>query len=477
MTADTAGDDSQHCLCLVASYSKRAELIAKVTAEVEHRVSLSPVLGDSLVLRYLDLGPEPGQAGDRQRPVRKVAAELRALGAAAGRNHFGLIVIDKSASTIEQVLASCGAEPFLAGFRMRFAGIASNDDRADAGPRADIVASPHGAWRDPADLVAALHRQCEELLRYFAVRREPGLTSAELDALKRAYESADDGGAAVAAFDQAAGPTDVLDPATPVTWPSPSADDRPVPAPPVEPGAEGRPAQARLAGVVSRLLPAAPWPRRTQATPDAAAPPACLGLLYMLTLAEPGMGRGPELDGLQDVLQAVDNGLAMQPGCACEVRLVHGNDDKLRGERQPAGLLTRRALRQALEVTRFDEVLTSVRAAVRRDLAEIGTAAGSIGVRVARPAVVLVTTDPPIADRRSVVALRELAAEATVIWLVPRKTEGLVNPVFGDRAPALVLAGSESAADRICDIARADPRPAAGSPFGAPELSPRSPAR
>jgi hypothetical protein len=472
-----AGDDSQHCLCLVASYNKRAELIAKVTAEVEHRVSLSPVLGDSLVLRYLDLGPEPGQAGDRQRPVRKVAAELRGFGAAAGRSHFGLIVIDKSASTIEQVLASCGAEPFLAGFRMRFAGIASNDDRADDGPRADIVASPHGAWRDPADLVAALHRQCEELLRYFAARREPGLTSAELDILKRTYESADDDGAPVPAFDQDAGPADVLDPATPVTWLPPSADDLPAPVPAVETGAEGRPVPARLAGVVSRLLPEAPWRRRTQAAPDAAEPPAGLGLLYMLTLAEPGMSRGPALDGLQDVLQAVDNDLAIQRGCAYEVRLVHGNDDRLRGERQPAGLLTRRALRQAFAVSRFDEVLTSVHAALRRDLAEIGTAAVSIGVHVARPAVVLVTTDPPIADRRSVVALRELAAEATVIWLVPRKTEGLVNPVFGDRAPAIVLTGSESAADRICEIVRDGPQPAAGSPFVAPELPPRSPAR
>jgi hypothetical protein len=228
---------------------------------------------------------------------------------------------------------------------------------------------------------------------------------------------------------------------------------------------------------VSRLLPEAPWRRRTQATPDAAAPPAGLGLLYILTLAEPGMSRGPALNGLHDVLQAVDNGLAIQPGCAYEVRLVHGNDERLRGERQPAGLLTRRALRQAFEVSRFDEVLTSVHAALRRDLAEIGTAAVSIGVQAARPAVILVTTDPPIADRRSVVALRELAAEATVIWLVPRKTEGLVNPVFGDRAPALILTGSESAAGRICEIVRADPQPAAGSPFMAPELSPPYPAR
>ena len=63
------------------------------------------MLGDFLALRYLDLGPEPGQVGDWQRPVRKVAAELHAAAFAAGQNHFALIVIDKSATTIEQVLA------------------------------------------------------------------------------------------------------------------------------------------------------------------------------------------------------------------------------------------------------------------------------------------------------------------------------------------------------------------------------------
>jgi hypothetical protein len=468
MTAGMAVDDSEHCLCLVASYSKRAELIARVTAEVEHRVNLSPVLGDSLVLRYLDLGPEPGQAGDWRRPVRKVADELRAPLAAVGRNHFALIVIDKSAATIERVLASCGAEPFLTGFRMRFAGIASNDDRADPGSHTNVVASPHGAWRDPADLVAELHRQCEELLRYFAARREPGLTPAELDTLRRAHGPAADGDDAAADRDQSVGPTDVLDPATPVTWPAtvpgdPPTGDPPAPEPPTEPGAEARSPSARLAGVVSRLLPEGSRRRRARAAPDPAPPRAGRGLVYLLTLAEPGMGRDPGLDGLQDVLWDLDRNLAVQPDCGYEVRLVHGSDDGLRGDRQQAGLLTRRALRRPLVVTRFDEILISLGAALRRDQAEIVTAADGIGVRVARPAVVLVTTDPPIADRPSAVAFRALAADATVIWLVPRKTEGLVNPVFGDRASALVLTESESAARSICEIARAGLQPTAAT--------------
>ena len=452
MTADLTGDDSENCLCLVASYSKRAELIAKVTAETEQRVSLSPVLGDFLALRYLNLGPEPGQVGDWQRPVRTVAAELHAAAGAAGRNHFALIVIDKSATTIEQLLASCGAEPFLAGFRMRLAGIASNDDRTDS-CHADIVASPNGAWSDPADLAAALRRQCEDLLRYFAARREPGLTPVELDTLKRAYAPGDDDDTANPADDQETGPTDLLDPANPATW-SPLSDapassgHLPVPPPPSIPSAPGQPATpAGLLDAISRLLPSAPRRRGRQSPPStplaATTPPGRLGLVYFLTLTEPGMGEGLGQDRLQAVLRNVDKRLAAQPNCAYQVKLLYGTDDKLRGDRQQAGLLNRRIARRSVEVTHFDEVVKSVHAALRRDLAEVGTTATGIGVPVARSAVILLTTDPPIADRRSVGAFGELAAEATIIWLVPRNTEGLVNQVFGDRGPAAVLGESE----------------------------------
>ena len=460
MTIGLAGQDSENCLCLVASYSKRAELIARLTAEAEQRVSLSPVLGDFLTLRYLNLGPEPGQVGDRHRPVRKVAAELHAAAVAAGRNHFALVVIDKSATTIEQVLTCCGAEPFLAGFRMRLAGIASSDDRMDSGGHADIVASPNGAWSDPADLVGALHWQCEDLPRYFAAKREPGLTPAELDTLKRAYTSADGDDAARAATDEAVGPADLLDAANPVPWspapgaPAPSGHP-PAPAPPSGQAAPDRPPEpAALAGAVSRLLSGGPWRRGRQSPPAAPDTPGSLGLVYFLTLTEPGTGDGLGQDRLRAVLRDVDKGLAAEADRAYQVKVVYGSDDQLRGDLQPAGRLNRRVTRRSVEVTRFDEVVKSVHAALRRDLAEVGATATDIGVPVARPAVVLLTTDPPVADRRSVGAFGGLAAEATIIWLLPRKTEGLLNPVFADRGPAAVLGESASAADSVCEIVR-----------------------
>src|ERR1022692_1374489 len=474
MTADLAGDDSESCLCLVASYSKRAELIARVTAETEQRVSLSPVLGDFLTVRYVDLGPEPGKAGDRRRPVSKLSAELRAAEFAAGRNHFAFVVIDKSAATIEHLLSSCEAEPFLAGFRMRLAGIASSDDRTSGSCQADIVASPDGTWSDPADLVAALHGQCEDLLRYFAARREPGLTPVELGVLKHAYVPADKDGAAEPPDDQATGPADLLDPANPAAWSPPSETpassmSSPVPAASPIPPLPGGSAPEKLIGAVSRLIPGNPWRRRQPSAPvTATAPPDGLGLIYLLMLAEHETGEGRGQERLRAVLREVDKNLAAEPDRAYQVKLLYGGEDGLHGDRQPAGLLSRRGVRRTVWVAQFDEVVTGVHAALRRDLAEVRAIATGTGVPVTRTAVVLLTADPPVADRRSVGAFSELAAEATIIWLVPQNAEALVNPAFGDRGPAAVLGASHSAAERVCEIVRAGALPEAPGPFGAP---------
>ena len=67
----------------------------------------------------------------------------------AGRSHFALVVIAKSAVAIEELLGSCAADPFLVGLRTRFAGIASFDDRTPGNGVMDIMTSPAGpAERD-----------------------------------------------------------------------------------------------------------------------------------------------------------------------------------------------------------------------------------------------------------------------------------------------------------------------------------------
>ena len=56
--ATVADDDTEGCLCLVAGYASKNGLIARVTAEADRQVMLSPALGDFLHLRYVDLGPQ-----------------------------------------------------------------------------------------------------------------------------------------------------------------------------------------------------------------------------------------------------------------------------------------------------------------------------------------------------------------------------------------------------------------------------------
>ena len=146
---------------------------------------MSPALGDFLQLRYVDLGPQPGQVGDRSRPVRRIVADLMTVQETAGRSHFALIVIAKSATTIEELLGSCAAEPFLARLRMRLAGIASSDDREpeETTSRKSRV-HPRAPGGTERELVDALHQRCEELPRYFAARGEPGLTRTDLAAIR-----------------------------------------------------------------------------------------------------------------------------------------------------------------------------------------------------------------------------------------------------------------------------------------------------
>jgi hypothetical protein len=43
----------------------------------------------------------------------------------------------------------------------------------------------------------------------------------------------------------------------------------------------------------------------------------------------------------------------------------------------------------------------------------------------------------------------DLAAEAKVVWVLPRKLDGLVSPAFGTASGATVLEESQAVADEI----------------------------
>jgi hypothetical protein len=454
ITADI-DDGTEGCLCLVAGYARQDGLIARVTAEAGQRVRMSPMLGDFLQLRFVDLGPQPGQAGDRFRPVRRIAAELMAAKETAGRSHFALVIIAKSAMTIEGLLGSCAAEPLLAGLRVRYAGIASADDRQPGTGFADIVSSPTGKWGG-RDLVDALRRQCDELPRFFTTRGDPGLSRAELTALRRAHGAGGDVAGALekGAEDAGGGESDVLD-----------NDDAPAGMPAAAGAIPGTvigdddddaaaPGARRAALAVSRWLPGIPWrAHRQQAPPNPPGPaPKNTGLVYLLAVGEPDSMEDPALGRLQTALAEVDEKLAAQQACGYRVRLLYGDDGRLRGELLDAGRLGRRAAKRSVKADDFGELLKGVLASLRRDGAQVEVIARAQGQTVARPAVVIFTADPPMADRSSAVAFADLAAEAAVVWVVPANSQGLVSPTFGNAPTVAVIGEHRAVADEICGL-------------------------
>ena len=151
--------DSRGCLCVVVSFVSAARTIVEVTAEAAKRTMMSPVLSDFIELRFADLGPQPGQAGDRSAAVRRVTDALLTPQGIAGRNYFAVVVVDRSAAVAEQMLSDCAASPFLTPLRARFLGISNSDDRPgggvvkEPGSVPDIVTSPTGVWSRKEDLV------------------------------------------------------------------------------------------------------------------------------------------------------------------------------------------------------------------------------------------------------------------------------------------------------------------------------------
>jgi hypothetical protein len=455
-------DDTEGCLCLVAGYAKKDGLIADVTTEAERLILMSPALGDFLKLRYVDLGPQPGQAGDRYRPVHRIVRELMTVREAAGRNHFALVVITKSAMTIEELLGSCAADPFLARLRMRVAGIASSDDREEGNRSVDVTSSPARSWQNERQLVDALRQRCEELPRYFAARGEPGLTRAEFAALRHAHaQPAVNGGSPEGGG--VAGETstpDVLDDAS-QTADTVSAQDV-VPADVVAGIPTGSAAGGQTSSNALRWLPRVPWGRERRTAevrdPDVVAPArTAMGLVYLLMIMDQDSGADPALDRLQAALLDMDRRLAAQPTCRYQVRVIHGSDGDLRTEMQDAGTVGRRVAKRSVRTGDFAALFRVIRGSLRRDCRLVQTIATASGMTVALPTVVIFTADPPMADTGTASVFGEVAAEAMVVWVVPGKLEGLVSPAFGAACGATVLGEHQAVADEILDLMQADP--------------------
>jgi len=490
--------DSEGCRCVVASFVSAASLVERVSAEAAKRIMMSPTTGDFVEMRFASLGPQQGPGDGLANAVRRVTDEILNPPVHSGRNHFALVVIDKSAATAEEVLTRCAAEPFLARLRLRLLGIASNDDRLP-GDRAsaqepgsfwEIVVSPSGAWRRESDLVDVLRHYGDELLSYFSAQQLPGLSLGELAVIKSRYQQYSAQGAAAGApapsttTDNPGPESDLLEAGTVVVpqGQAPAQADREDDHQPrleqaeEEPEAdenesaaaaesaaekpenpdEQDPAQPaeRPVSFRSRWLPGVYWPRGNRKAADEAgsAEPVARALVYLLIA-----GDGPSADHAawersRAALLEADRKFAAAPGVACLVRALQGDEGSLAGELREAGRLTRRSVKRPVTDADFAAVLEKIRGMLRRDRALVGASEGA----EVRAAIVIFAPDPPLVDPATVEVFAELTREALVTWVVPKESEGLLTPALGESAGAQVHTDYEAVAEELVDQFRSD---------------------
>jgi len=477
--------DSDGCLCVVASFVSAARTVDGVTAEAAKRAMMSPVLSDFIEFRFADLGPQPGQGDDRSAVLRRITDALLNPQSIAGRNYFALVVVDRSAAVVEQVLGECAASPFLDALRMRSLGIANSDDRPGRGLVSEsrswpeIVTSPSGVWSDKEDLVDVLRRFAGDLQRDFSARHKPGLSVEELGDLRDGYHehkaqqavgavpagagmSPVSGAPATGAAPDPGRRLDVLagDPRpaqAPETQPAGSqraddqADDQDASAP--EPVPSGPPEPAGLASRARRWIPE--LRRRRGQTPDAGEPggdtedaedtePKAEGLIYLLIVGDENCRDEAALNRSRSALLEVDKKIAELPGFAYQVRMLHGDEDGLRGDLREAGRLGRRDIRRTVTSADFAAVLESVRSSLKRERVPLKAADAPN-----RPAIVFFTPEPPLADTVAAELFRDLARAASIVWALPKSARALLSGAFTDVPGVQVIIDGQAVADQI----------------------------
>jgi hypothetical protein len=187
---------------------------------------------------------------------------------------------------------------------------------------------------------------------------------------------------------------------------------------------------------------------QTGATEDDGADtaPATEGLAYLLVVGDESCRDEAALNRSRSALLEVDKKIGELPGFAYQVRMLHGDEDGLRGDLREAGQLGRRDIKRTVAGVDFAAALEGVRASLRRDRAPLKAAAST------RPAVVFFTPEPPLADAAAADLLRDLAREALIVWALPRSSKGLLSAAFTDAPGVQVVMADHGVADEIATL-------------------------
>jgi hypothetical protein len=484
-TTQDQDPDSEGCLCIVASYSDLASAVGPLAEEAAKRIMMSPALGDFIELRFRDIGSRPGHLGEHaDAAVAVLAGELMQPISSAGQNYFALVIADTSAATAELLLRSCAADPVVADLPIRFRGIASSDDRQLA-PESDqsveIVVSPIGSWSRDA-FIDELRSYGEELLRYFAAGHQPGLSPDELGLLRSMKKQrlsqqpgplAGESGPSLERGQETVGSAEVvpaLDVLTPEIATTHSRDSRvpeekvhaieePSPASPQSPRASEEPSrkpEPELSSLPaqpprSRRLwsPMARWRRGHEAEPEIRPGEVqTSGLVYLIITGDDVSSDHSAWHKGRSMLLDTAAKIAAAPPFAFKVRALRIGPDGVQGTLRAAGQLSRRDIKGPVTDSDFAAVLGSIRIMLKIDRTAIQAPAAPM----AWPAVVFYATDPPLADTIAAEVYRELAHEASIIWVVPRDSADLMAPVFTEASDTLLLLYHQEVADEVVSL-------------------------
>ena len=173
------------------------------------------------------------------------------------------------------------------------------------------------------------------------------------------------------------------------------------------------------------------------------AEPKTEGLIYLLIVDESGRDEAA-LNRSRSAVLEIDKKIAELPGFAYQVRMLHGDEEGLRGDLREAGKLGRRDVKRTVASVDFAAVLESVRASLRRDRVPFKAADAT-----AWPAVVFLTPEPPLADTVAAELFRGLAREASIIWALPKSAKALLSEAFTDVPGVQVIVDDPAVADEI----------------------------
>jgi hypothetical protein len=488
--------DSQGCLLVVASYADMAADVEPAALQAARRVLMSPELGDLVEIRFVSAGSRPSHGGMHSGAADCIADALTEHDGDFAENYFGLAIADRSATAAAEILAACDRDPLIARLPLRSIGFADTDDR-DAGPtsreadaeqdRAHIQSL--GAWTGP-EIIEALRGYAECLLRDFASAGGRGLSRDDLASIRQRSlappdadeSSADPGPLTLPRLAPEDAPADP-DPASPVADARPDTEQAGPPATAALAGALAEPDASPPSASAPAGSPRSRWPRlllpqarqvqrpdgptrrmsprivsrrgRSRRDPQAATAPASqpggrasAALLYLILTGDDSPDARANWRRGRSLLVEIDRKIASEAPALFAVRAFGGAGNSATSRCREAGRLSRGDVSRWTSDSDFAQSLTDIRDRLGGDL---NTLARTTAGTMARPAVVLIALDAPLADAVTMQAYRDLQHDALVIWVALARSAQLLSPAFAAE-DARVITDHQGAADEVVSL-------------------------